>query len=170
MLGLLLATPGVATASRAVAAVAGFTVKCAPCMIALAIGTAWVAGDIHGHHKEGATWSARWAAAEAKAERDRMARDAFAKARMEKDANDRLAGISASAAELETKVRDYEQQEELRRATGGGGAAVDPCLTDQSDDRWLRDIRRRQAQPAARRGLAERLRAPGGRSPGPGQH
>lgn len=172
MLGLLLAAPGAATAWRAVSAIAGFIVRCTPCLIALAIAGAWVVGDIHGKRVTNAAWSTKWAAAEAKAERDRLARDAFAKAKMEVDANDRLAGVSARAQQLQTKVEKYERDEALRRATGGGAAAVDSCVTDQSDDDWLRDIRRKRKSSAAvaRRRLAERLRSHFAGSPDPGKH
>lgn len=172
MLALLAAIPGVASVYSAAAAAVAFLLRCTPCLIAIAIAGAWIAGDIHGHRKESAQWSAKWKAAEEQAELDRLKRDAFAKATMERNANDRIAGVSARAEQLEAKVQQYEKDEGLRRATGGvaGGAAVIDCLTDQSDDRWLSDIRRgRQVKPAARGGLAERLRARLKGSPDPGK-
>jgi len=125
---------------------------------------------VHGHRKESAAWSAKWDAAEGQAELDRKKRDALAKAKMEAEANDRVAGVSARAEQLEAKVQQYERDEELSRATGAGSVAIDPCLTDRSDDQWLRELQRgRKAKPAARRGLAERLRTLGRRSVDPGQ-
>lgn len=169
MLGLLAAIPGVGPIYTVAAGAIGFLLRCTPCLIALAIGAAWIAGDIHGHRKENAQWSAKWDAAEAKAELDRKKRDAFAKAKMEADANERIAGIAARADNLETKVQKYEKDEALRRATGGVvGAAVVCDLTDSADDDWLRGLKQR-TKPAARRGFAERLRALGGRSPDPGK-
>ncbi|MGY3588095.1 hypothetical protein [Bradyrhizobium sp. USDA 4350] len=169
MLSLFFAAPGGAAVWRAASAAVGFILKCTPCLIAIAIGAAWVAGAIHEKHVVNAEWSAKWSAAEAKAEHDRKARDAFAKAKIEADANDRLAGVAARASQLEAKVRDYEKDEELRRATGGDAAAIDHCLTDQSDDQWLRDIRRKRKSSAGARGrLADRLRShfAGSRDPG----
>jgi hypothetical protein len=169
MLGLFLGLPGASVVWRVGAAVVEFLLSCKPCLIALAIGAAWVAGDVHGSRHESAVWSAKWKAAEAKAEHDRQTRDAFVKAAMEKNANDRVAGISARAAELEKKVEAYEQDEELRRATGNGAAAVDSCVTDQSDDRWLRDIEKRRTRPRAipRGSIAGRLRSYFAGSPDP---
>jgi hypothetical protein len=171
MIGLLLATPGVATVWRLVAAAVEFIFRCKPCLVALAIGIAWVAGDVHGHRHENAAWSAKWSAAEAKSERDRQARDAFVKAKIEKDAGDRLAEVSARSTELEKKVEAYERDEELRRATGSAAAAIDSCLTDQSDDKWLRDLRRRKGRARAfpSGGIAERLRSYFAGSPGSGK-
>ena len=170
MLGLLALIPGAGVAYSAAASVIGAVLRCTVCMIAIAIGVAWVAGDIHGHRKENAAWSAKWSEAEAKSERDRKARDVFTKAKMEADANDRLAGLTARSSELETKVKKYEHDEELRRATGGGAAALNACLTDQSDDDWLSDIRRKRRSDTVGRGrLAERLRAHFTGSPDPGK-
>ena len=170
MLGLLLAAPGVASVWNAVGAVIGFIGRCTVCMIAIAIGVAWIAGDIHGRHKDSAEWSAKWDAAEAQAELDRQKRDAFAKAKIEADANDRLAGVSARAETLEAKVEKYEKDDALRRATGAGGAAINSCLTDKSDDQWLHELQReRKVKSPARSGFAERLRALGGRSSDPGK-
>lgn len=172
MLGLVLGVPGVSTTYRLLASVVEFLLSCKPCLFAIAIGIAWVAGDIHGHRKEGATWSAKWAAAEAKSERDRQARDALVKAKIEKDATDRVTGISARADELEKKVESYERDEQLRRATGNGAAGFNACLTDQSDDDWLRDIRRKRKRPGANIGgrFTERLRSHFAASPDPGKH
>lgn len=170
MLGLLAMIPGAGAAYSVVSGVVGAILRCNLCMIAIAIGVSWIAGDIHGHRKENAAWSAKWSEADAKAERDRKARDVFTKAKMEADANDRLAGLTARSTELQTKVQKYEHDEELRRATGGGAAALDICLTDQSDDHWLSDIRRKRRTDAVGRGrLAERLRAHFAGSPGPGK-
>lgn len=170
MLAILTAVPGVATFYSLAARVIGALLRCNLCMIAIAVGVAWIAGDIHGHRKEEAAWSAKWSAAEAKAERDRLARDVFAKAKTEADANDRLAGISARAEQLETKVQKYERDEELRRATGGNAAGACDPLTDQSDDNWLSDIKRKRKSSAGARGrLAERLRSNFAGSPDPGK-
>lgn len=101
-----------------------------------------------------ASWQAKWDAAEAQAEQDRLKRDAFMKAKIEADANTRLADLATRKDELERMVNDYARDEAKQP-----GAAQ--CLTDESDARWLRDAQRTHAQPKAKRGLAERLRTLG---------
>jgi hypothetical protein len=80
-----------------------------------AIGAALIAGsvmftvgDIHGHRVVKTEWVAAEAAATAANERARLLRDAFVKAKIEADANERLATITAHASLLELKVTQYE--------------------------------------------------------------
>jgi hypothetical protein len=116
-------------------------------------------GDMHGHRVTNAAWQTKWHDAEVEAERQRLARDALIKAKIEADANQRLEALATRKAELEKMVKDYEDQEANRPTTGGAA----PELTDDSDARWLHDAQQKRAhvKPQARRGLAERLRTIG---------
>lgn len=123
----------------------------------------FVVGTAHEHHKLNAAWQAKWAAAEQQAEQDRIARDASIKVKMQADAALRTAALQSRAAELEQKVKAYEDEENKKAAAGKLG-----CYTDGVDAQWLRDVQRKRAKPEAHRGFAVRLRAVGGGSPGAG--
>lgn len=112
-----------------------------------------------------ATWQAKWDAAEAQAELDRLARDKLMKATVQADADKRINHLSSAKDILAAKLKEYEDDEARRAGSADGTPAgktvggLCPCLTDRSDDQWLLDARKAIAQPEARRGLAERLRA-----------
>lgn len=145
--------------------------------ISTPIGAALIAGFImfnvgivHEYRINNAKWQAKWAAAEATAEQKRIARDVTIKARVEADANSRLAELAARKDELEKKVQAYADDEEKQRAVGNtgrlGSAAVKTdcgCLTDSSDDKWLSDAQRKRTyvKPKAFGGFALRLRTLG---------
>lgn len=113
-------------------------------------------GDLHGHRVTNAAWQTKWDTAEVEAEKARLARDADIKAKVEADANQRLAPLVMRKAQLESKVKAYEDEQAKQVAVGNACA---PELTDGGDARWLRDIQRRpQAKSTTRRGLADRLR------------
>lgn len=114
----------------------------------------WV-GVVHERHSLNAAWQAKWDAAEAQAEHDRLQRDATIKLKIEMNANNRLDELAKRKAELEEKVQAYESEEEKQRALGAAGKCSP--LIDSSDERWLRDAQR-NLKPKARRGLTLRLR------------
>jgi hypothetical protein len=136
--------------------------------IATPVGAALVAGvimlgvgDLHGHRVEKAHWVAKWNAAEAAAEKARLKRDADIKAKVEADANTRLAAIAARKDQLEKMVKDYEDAEATQAAVGNFKTVPCPCRTDRSDAEWLRNAERGHIKPQAQRGLALRLRTIG---------
>jgi hypothetical protein len=136
--------------------------------IATPVGAALIAGlvmyfvgDIHGHRVEDAKWQAKWATAEASAEQARLKRDADVQAKVEADASQRLSALTVRKAELEKRVKDYEDEEAKQRAVGNTRTPGCSCDTDNSDARWLRDAERGRIKPQAQRGLALRLRTIG---------
>jgi hypothetical protein len=118
-------------------------------------------GDAHGHRVTNAAWSTKWSNAEAAAEQDRVKRDADIKAKVEADANQRLAALAERKTQLEQMVQAYEDEEAKQAAVGNFKPKPCACLTDSSDARWLRDAERGRAKPKAQRGFALRLRAAG---------
>lgn len=135
--------------------------------IATPIGAALVAGllmynvgVIKTRTKVNAAWQQKWAEAEAEAERARLRRDGEMKIKIAAAVDSRLAVVEQRKAELEEKVRAYEDEEAKQLATGNLDKTRCSPFTDSSDERWLSEARR-AAKPQARRGLAERLRALG---------
>lgn len=133
MLGLLFAMPGVASAFSAGTAVIGFIGRCTVCMIALAIGAAWIAGDIHGHRKSNAACRSEQLAAElaTKTADVDIARRAAA------DAALRAASIQNEADAANKRADDYAEELQKR--------PVPACNLNQSDlDRLRPSTRRRR--------------------------
>ena len=107
----------------------------------------FVVGDIHGHRVVNTEWAASEAAATAANERARLARDAFVKAKIEADANERLATITAHANELELKVTQYE-------ALLAHAPLDQSCILNSDDERGLPNYVGKTRSP---RGRAYRL-------------
>jgi hypothetical protein len=119
-------------------------------------------GDAHGYRVTNAAWQTKWSDAEAAAEKARIKRDADIKAKVEADANQRLAAVAARKTQLEQMVQAYEDDEARQAAVGNYDKARRcSCVTDGSDARWLRDAERGRLEPEAHRGFALRLRTIG---------
>lgn len=116
-------------------------------------------GDAHGHRVTNTAWQTKWSNAEADAEKARVKRDADIKAKVEADANQRLAALAERKDKLEQQVQEYEDDQAKQRAVGNYKPSPCACDTDSSDARWLRDAERGRIKPKAQRGFAIRLRA-----------
>ncbi len=103
-----------------------------------------------------AEWTQKWKAAEAKAEIDRLERDANIRNQIARSVATRISSLEQNETVLTEKVKAYET--ELAKA-GPAGA----CILNPADERRLRDLGRRDqvSQPKAKSGLAARLQAIG---------
>ena len=95
--------PGVGPLISGGLSLVGTVLRCTPCLVALAIGAAFLYGDIHGHRASDATCAANDVKMQlAAAERDKAAADDA-----KQFAEQQSASLAAENAALKQKVDDY---------------------------------------------------------------
>jgi len=124
MIALLGLIPG----AGLIAPVIGYILRCTVCMIVMAIGIAWVVGDIHGHRNADAKCRAADIAMQLKAAQ----RDTAIAADTAALAQQQAADLAKVNDDLNRKVADYETVIAKR---GGPG-----CHLTGDDVRRLRNI------------------------------
>jgi uncharacterized membrane protein YeaQ/YmgE (transglycosylase-associated protein family) len=121
--------PGVGPVAGVLGSVISTVGSCTVCMVALGIGGAWVAGDIHGHHKAEAVCQAADVSAQLAATRRDAAIAAMSAASEKKRADD----LAAANSGLDKQVADFELERKKLPAVNG-------CLLRQSDLQRLQGI------------------------------
>jgi hypothetical protein len=111
-----------------ISSLVGALLRCTPCLIALAVGVAWLAGDIHGHRKADAACRAADIAMQLKAAQ----RDATIAADTARLAQSQADDLSKLNEDLNRKVSDYESS--LKNRPGPG------CPLSADDLRRLRNV------------------------------
>lgn len=104
MIPFLAAIPGVGPVIALGITAVQYLVKCAVCMIALAIGASWLAGDVHGHRKANAACRAADLAMQLNAEK----RDASILADTIKFKESQLVTMEGESADLKKRLDAYE--------------------------------------------------------------